>query len=66
MYVVEGLAAADPDRNPAEGQWLLGKLEANQVNRGDNQLEVAVKSRGDSAASPVGLDTVQLRVRLES
>ena len=63
---VEGLAPADPDRNPKEGQWLQGQLEANQVNRGDNQLEVAVKSRGDSAASPVVLDTVQLWVRLES
>ena len=63
---VDGLQPADPDRNPAEGQWLQADLDSRQVKRGENQLEVAVKNRGESASSPVALDTVQLRVRCES
>ena len=63
---VDGLVAADPDRNPEEGQWLQGHLDARQINRGVNQLEVAVKKRGESASSPVVLDTAQLRVRFAS
>jgi hypothetical protein len=63
---VDGLQAADPGRDPAEGQWLQGKLDARQINRGENQLDVAVKERGGSASSPVALDTVQLRIRCES
>jgi hypothetical protein len=60
---VDGLEPADPERNPKEGQWLQGKLDARQVRCGENQLEVAVQSRGESASSDVVLDTVQLRVR---
>ena len=63
---VDGLEPADPDRNPEEGQWLQGNLDAKQINRGENQLEVAMKKRGESASSPVVLDTAQLRVRFES
>ena len=63
---VDGLQPADPDRNPEEGQWLQGNLDAKQINRGENQLEVAVKKRGESASSPVVLDTAQLRIRGES
>ena len=63
---VDGLEPADPDRNAKEGQWLQGKLDARQIRRGENQLEVAVKKRGGSASSPVVLDTVQLRIRCES
>ena len=63
---VDGVQPTDPDRNPEEGQWLQGNLEAKQINRGENQLEVAVKKRGGSASSPVVLDTVQLRIRCES
>ena len=63
---VEGLEPADPDRKPKEGQWLQGKLDARQIRRGENQLDVAVRNRGESASSPVVLDTVQLRVRCES
>ena len=63
---VDGLQPADPDRNPAEGQWLQADLDSRQVKRGENQLEVAVKNRGESASSSVVLDTVQLRVRCES
>ena len=63
---VEGLEPADPDRNPKEGQWLRGKLDARQVRRGENQLDVVVTNRGESASSPVVLDTMQLRVRCES
>ena len=62
---VDGLEPAAPDRNPKEGQWLQGKLDARQVRRGENQLDVAVKNRGESASSAVVLDTVQLRVRGE-
>ena len=62
---VEGLEAADADRNPKEGQWLRGKLDARQVRRGENQLDVAVQNRGESASSAVVLDTVQMRVRGE-
>ena len=60
---VEGLEAADTDRNPKEGQWLQGKLDARQIRRGENQLDVAVKNRGESASSAVVLDAAQLRVR---
>ena len=63
---VDGLEPADPDRNPEEGQWLQGNLDAKQINRGENQLEVAVNQRGESASSPIVLDTAQLRVRCES
>ena len=63
---VDGLQPTDPDRNPEEGQWLQGNLEAKQINRGENQLEVGVKKRGGSASSPVVLDTVQLRILCES
>jgi hypothetical protein len=63
---VEGLEPADPDRNPKEGQWLQGKLEARQIRRGENQLDVAVQKRGESASSDVVFDTAQLRVRCES
>ena len=63
---VDGLEPTDPGGKPEEGQWLQGKLDARQINRGKNQLEVGVKSRGASATSPVVLDTVQLRLRLES
>jgi hypothetical protein len=63
---VDGLQPADPNRTPEEGQWLRGHLDARQINRGENQLEVAVKKRGDSASSPVVLDTAQLRIRCES
>ena len=63
---VDGLTPAEPDRNPMEGQWLQSSLDAKQVNRGENQLEVAVKKRGESASLPIVLDTVQLRVRCES
>ena len=63
---VEGLAPTDAGRNPQEGQWLRGNLDAKQVNRGANLFEVAVKKRGASASSPVVLDTVQLRVRCDS
>ena len=63
---VAGLEPADPDRNPEEGQWLQGKLNAKQINRGENLLEVAVKKRGESASSPVVLDAAQMRVRCES
>ena len=63
---VEGLEPADPDRKPKEGQWLQGKLDARQIRRGENQLDLAVRNRGESASSPVVLDTVQLRVRCES
>ncbi len=63
---VDGLKPADPDRKPAEDQWLQGHLDAKQINRGENQLEVAVNKRGEPASSPVVLDTVQLRIRLES
>lgn len=63
---VDGLQPTDPDRNPAEGQWLQADLDSRQVKRGENQLEVAVKNRCESASSPVVLDTVQLRVRCES
>ncbi len=63
---VDGLEPADPDRNPSAGQWLRGTLDARQISRGGNQLEVAVNKRGESASSPVVLDTVQLRVRCES
>ena len=63
---VDGLQPADPDRNPEEGQWLQGDLDAKQINRGENQLEVAVRKRGESALASVVLDTVQLRVRCES
>ncbi len=62
---VEGLEPADPDRNPEEGQWLQGKLNAKQINRGENRLEVAVKKRGESASSPAVLDAAQMRVRCE-
>ena len=60
---VDGLEPADPDRDPSAGQWLQGTLDAKQISRGGNQLEVAVNKRGESASSPVVLDTVQLRVR---
>ena len=60
---VEGLEPADPDRNPKEGQWLQGTLDDRQIRRGENQLDVAVQSRRESASSEVVLDAVQLRVR---
>ena len=60
---VEGLEPADPDRKPKEGQWLQGKLDARQIRRGENQLDVAVQNRGESASSEVVLDAAQLRVR---
>ena len=63
---VDGLDPADPDRSPEEGQWLRVDLDAKQINRGENQLEVAVKRRGESALASVVLDTVQLRIRCES
>jgi hypothetical protein len=63
---VDGLEPADPDRNPVESQWLQGNLEAKQIQRGENQLEVAVKKRGESASSSIVLDTAQLRIRVES
>ena len=63
---VDGLHPTDPDRNPEEGQWLRDHLDAKQINRGENQLEVAVKKRGGSASSPAVLDTAQLRIRCES
>ena len=59
---VDGLEPADPDRNPKEGQWLQGKLDARQIRRGENQLDVAVQNRGESASSAVVLDAAQLRV----
>ncbi len=62
---VDGLHPTDPDRNPEEGQWLQGKLEAKQIRRGENQLDVAVQNRGESASSAVVLDAAQLRVRCE-
>ncbi len=60
---VDGLEPADPHRNPKEGQWLQGKLDAGQIRRGENQLDVAVQNRGESASSAVVLDAAQLRVR---
>ena len=60
---VDGLEPAGPDRNPEAGQWLQGDLDSKQINRGENQLEVAVNKRGESGSSPVVLDTAQLRVR---
>ena len=62
---VEGLQPADPERSPAEGQWIQGTLDARQVNRGPNQLDVTVRKRGESARAPVVMDTAQLRVRCE-
>ncbi len=63
---VEGLEPAEPGRNPAEGQWLQGDLDAKQINRGENRLEVKVEKRGDTASSPVVLDTAQVRVRCDA
>ena len=63
---VEGLEPSDPDRHAKEGQWLQGTLDARLVRRGENRLDLAVKSRGESASSPVVFDTAQLRVRCES
>jgi len=63
---VEGLQPTDPDRKPEEGQWLQTALDGSQVKRGENRFEVAVSKRGESASSPVVLDTVQLRVRFQS
>ena len=60
---VDGLEPADADRNPKEGKWLQGKLDATQIRRGENQLDVAVQNRGESASSAVVLDAAQLRVR---
>ena len=63
---ISGLEPANPVRNPEEGQWLQGTLEARQVRKGENRLEVAVKSRGACAPCDVVFDTAQLRVRCES
>ncbi len=42
---VDGLEPADPDRNPKEGQWLQGNLDAKQINRGENQDVPAQRTR---------------------
>ena len=59
------LEPADSDRNPEEGQWVQGKLDVKQINRGENQLEMAVHQRA-SASCALKLDTAQLHVRCES
>ena len=60
---IDGLEPADPGRNPQQGQWLEGHLDAGQVKRGENLLEIAVEKRGESATSSVVFDTAQLRLR---
>ena len=62
---IDGLEPADPGRNPQQGQWLEGHLDAGQVKRGENRLEIAVEKRGESATSSVVFDTAQLRLRFE-
>ena len=60
---LDGLAPADPGRNPREGQWLRGQLNPGQVRRGENRVEVTVKNRGETASSALVMDAVQLRFR---
>jgi hypothetical protein len=62
---IPGLKPAEPGRNPERGQWLEGEVEARQVNRGENQLEVAVEERGGSASETLVMDAAQLWVRCE-
>ena len=57
------LEPADPGRSPREGQWLQGRLDPSQVRRGENQLQVVLKKRGESASSALAMDAVQLRFR---
>ena len=63
---VDGMAPQDPGRKQDEGQWLQGKLNANQVRRGENTVEVRLRKRGESASSSIALDAVQLYVHCES
>ena len=62
---IPGLKPAESGRDPERGQWLRGEVEARQVNRGGNQLEVAVEGRGGSASETLVMDSAQLRVRYE-
>ena len=63
---VDGMAPQDPGRKQEEGQWLQGNLNANQVRRGENAVEVRLRKRGESASSSIALDAVQLYVHCES
>ena len=62
---ISGLKPADAGRKPEQGQWLEGKVDAGQVKRGENLLEVAVEKRGESAPGVLVMDAAQLRVRCE-
>ncbi len=63
---IDGLAPADPGRDPSKGQWLQGDLNAGLVARGRNVLEVTARKRGASASATLAMDSAQIRVRCES
>jgi len=58
-----GLELTDAFGSPDQGQWLECDVDANQVERGRNSVELLLSRRAESQQVPLLLNAIQLAVR---
>lgn len=59
---LDGLVPGDPPQAESSSHWLECGVQPEQVRRGENQVEVLIDGRDESAKAPLMLDCVQLAV----
>ena len=62
-HALDSLAPGAPSQESTGGQWLECHLQADQVERGENRVELLIRKRDESMRTPLTLDAVQLHVR---
>ena len=62
-HALDSLAPGAPLQTSTGGQWLECYLQADQVERGENRVELLIRKRDESMRTPLILDAVQLHVR---
>ena len=61
-HTLRDLMAGGPAQTFTRGQWLECQLHQDQVESGENRVELLLKQRDESTHTPLTLDAVQLHV----
>ena len=60
--LIDHLMPESHTRVSSEEQWLESELTSSQVKKGNNEVEILLKSRSESVEKTIVLDAVQLHV----